>query len=135
MYIRENLWSFNTRDLMRASSCDHCTMISVARTLGESSVLAKLKPYEDEILEAKRLGEDTSLAQKYGILFEDALIKELLSSAGDDVIKRPAVDGDIQETIELMRSGTPIIYQGGLKREFDGTLFSGRPDFIVHRDW
>ena len=86
MYIRENLWSFNTRDLMRASSCDHCTMIAVARTLGESGVLAKLKPYEDEILEAKRLGEDTSLAQKYGILFEDALIKELLSSAGEEVV-------------------------------------------------
>jgi len=135
MYIRENLWSFNTRDLMRASSCDHCTMIAVARTLGESGVLAKLKPYEDEILEAKRLGEDTSLAQKYGILFEDALIKELLSSAGEEVVKRPAVDGDIQETIDLMRLGTPIIYQGGLKREFEGTLFSGRPDFIVHRDW
>lgn len=135
MYIRENLWSFNTRDLMRASSCDHCTIISVARTLGEQGVLAKLKPYEDEIAEAKLLGEDTSLAQKYGILFEDALIKELLTSSGEDVVKRPAVDGDIAETIQLMESGAPVIYQGGLKREFEGTLFSGRPDFIVHRDW
>ena len=135
MYIRDNLWSFNTRDLMRASSCEHCTMISVARTLGESGVLAKLKPYEDEIAEAKRLGEDTSLAQKYGILFEDSLVKELLLSAGEDIVKRPTVDGDIKETIELMESGTPIIFQGGLKREFQGTLFSGRPDFIVHRDW
>ena len=135
MYIKESLWSFNTRDLMRASSCDHCTMISVARTLGEPGVLAKLKPYEDEIAQAKLDGEDTSLAQKYGIIFEDALIKELLSSAGEDVVRRPTVDGDIKETIALMESGTPIIYQGGLKREFEGTLFSGRPDFIVHQDW
>ncbi|MEI8232059.1 MAG: hypothetical protein WCG32_05815, partial [Actinomycetes bacterium] len=110
-------------------------MISVARTLGESGVLAKLKPYEDEIAEAKRLGEDTSLAQKYGLLFEDALVKELLLSTGEAVVKRPTVDGDIKETIELMESGAPVIYQGGLKREFHGTLFSGRPDFIVHRDW
>ena len=120
---------------MRASSCDHCTMISVARTLALPDVLAKLKPYEDEIAEAKLLGEDTSLAQKYGLIFEEALIQELLSSAGEDVVRRPSVDGDIKETIALMESGTPIIYQGGLKRQFEGTLFSGRPDFIVREDW
>lgn len=135
MYIKDSLWSFNTRDLMRASSCDHCTLISVARTLGKPDVLEKLKPYEDEIAEAKRLGEDTSLAQKYGLIFEEALIKELLSSAGEDVLRRPAVDGDIQETIALMESGAPVIYQGGLRREFNGTLFGGRPDFLVHQDW
>ena len=135
MYIKDSLWSFNTRDLMRASSCDHCTLISVARTLGLKDVLAKLKPYEDEIAEAKLLGEDTSLAQKYGLIFEESLIAELLSSAGEDVVRRPCVDGDVEETISLMQSGVPIIYQGGLKREYEGTLFSGRPDFIVHQDW
>lgn len=135
MYIKESLWAYNTRDLMRASSCEHCTMISVSRTLAIQSVLAKLQPYEDEIARAKAEGEDQSLAQKYGVIFEDALIQELLESVGVGVVGRPEVDGDMAQTIELMKAGTPVIYQGGLKRQFERTLFSGRPDFLVHKDW
>jgi uncharacterized protein len=120
---------------MRASSCDHCTKISIARTLGIQDVLAKLQPYEDKIAEEKASGEDQSLAQKYGVIFEDALIQELLDSIGPEVVGRPATDGDMAQTIELMNSGVPVIYQGGLKRTFERTLFSGRPDFLVHQDW
>jgi hypothetical protein len=110
-------------------------LISVARTLEVQSVLAKLQPYEDEIARAKAEGEDQSLAQKYGVIFEDALIQELISSAAKDVVGRPEIDGDMPQTIALMNAGTPVIYQGGLKRQFERTLFSGRPDFLVHRDW
>ena len=136
MYLTpSSLWSFNTRDLMRASSCEHCNLISVARTLEVQSVLAKLQPYEDEIARAKAEGEDQSLAQKYGVIFEDALIQELISSVGNDVVGRPETDGDMAQTIELMKAGIPVIYQGGLKRQYERTLFSGRPDFLVHKDW
>jgi uncharacterized protein len=69
------------------------------------------------------------------VIFEDALIQELISSVAKDVVGRPEIDGDMQQTIALMNAGTPVIYQGGLKRQFERTLFSGRPDFLVHRDW
>ena len=136
MYLTSSaLWSFNTRDLMRASSCEHCTMISVSRTLAVQSVLSKLQPYEDELARAKAEGEDQSLAQKYGVIFEDALIKELIASVAPGVVGRPEIDGDMAQTIELMNAGIPVIYQGGLKRQFERTMFSGRPDFLVHQDW
>jgi len=130
-----SLWSFNTRDLMRASSCDHCTNISITRTLGIADVLARLQPYVDQIAEDKANGEDQSLAQKYGVIFEDALINELIESVGTEVVGRPETDGDMSQTIELMNAGVPVIYQGGLKRTFERTIFSGRPDFLVHQDW
>ena len=130
-----SLWSFNTRDLMRASSCDHCTTISIARTLRIQDVLAKLQPYVDQIAEDKANGEDQSLAQKYGVIFEDALVNELLESVGKDVVGRPETGGDMAQTIDLMNSGVPVIYQGGLKRTFERTIFSGKPDFLVHQDW
>jgi hypothetical protein len=28
-----NLWAFNTRDLMRASTCDHCIKLAIAKEL------------------------------------------------------------------------------------------------------
>jgi uncharacterized protein len=128
MYIRDDLWSFNTRDLMRASSCDHCTSLAVARTLGIPDVMAILKEY----LEAP---DEETLAQKYGVLFEAALMAELEASVAPGVVGAPAKEGDLQQTIELMQSGIPIIYQGGLERTFGQTLFRGRPDFLVRHDW
>ena len=128
MYIRDNYWSFNTRDLMRASSCNHCTQIAVARTLGISSVMEKLQPYLEE-------PEDETLAQKYGVLFEQALMDELRSSVGTDVVGSPEVEGNVEQTVALMELGIPVIYQGGLERIFDRTIFRGRPDFLIREDW
>jgi hypothetical protein len=87
---------------MRASSCQHCIKLSIARTLKVQNVLEKLQPYEDKIAEDKANGEDQSLAQKYGLIFEEALIQELLESVGSDVVGRPELDGDTEQTIELM---------------------------------
>ena len=128
MYIRDNLWSFNTRDLMRASSCDHCTALAVARTLEIPDVMAILKEYIDA-------PDEETLAQKYGVLFELALMQELESSVEAGVVGAPEKEGDLQQTIALMESGTPIIYQGGLERKFGSTIFRGRPDFLVRHDW
>ncbi len=128
MYIRDNLWSFNTRDLMRASSCNHCTSLAVARTLGIQDVLAKLKEYIDA-------PDEETLPQKYGVLFEAALMEELESSVEQGVVGAPEKEGDLKQTIELMQAGIPIIYQGGLERVYGRTLFRGRPDFLVRHDW
>ncbi len=128
MYIRDNLWSFNTRDLMRASSCDHCTSLAVARTLEIPDVLAVLREYIDA-------EDETTLAQKYGVLFEAALMDELESSVASGVVGAPEKEGDLDQTIELMQTGMPIIYQGGLERKFGSTIFRGRPDFLVRHDW
>lgn len=128
MYIKNDLWAFNTRDLMRASSCDHCTQLAVARSLEVPEVLAKLQEY----LDAK---EPDTLAQKYGVVFELALMAELEASVAPGTVGAPTVVGDSAETIELMRSGLPIIYQGGLERVVGKTKFRGQPDFLIREDW
>ena len=79
MYIKNDLWAFNTRDLMRASSCDHCTQLAVARSLEVPEVLAKLQEY----LDAK---EPDTLAQKYGVAFELALMAELEASVAPGTV-------------------------------------------------
>jgi uncharacterized protein len=128
MYIKNDLWAFNTRDLMRASSCDHCTQLAVARTLKLPDVLAKLQEYIDA-------PNEETLAQKYGLAFENALMAELESSVEPGTVGAPAAQGDVNQTIELMKAGTPIIYQGGLERIYDKTLFRGMPDFLIREDW
>ncbi|WP_264785383.1 TM0106 family RecB-like putative nuclease [Aquiluna sp. KACHI24] len=129
------LWSFNTRDLMRAASCKHCTTLSVAHALEIPAVEEKLAPYIEKQQQLRAEGKDKTLPMKYGAVFEETLISELKQLSPVGAVGRPEVDGDIEGTIELMRRGIPVIYQGGLRHEQGRTVFVGKPDFLIRNDW
>ena len=135
MYKIGDLWSFNTRDLMRASTCQHCTTVSVAHELGIPEVEARLAA-EIKEQEADRLsGKSLTLPMKYGIKYENQLVDELRATSGPENVSGPDTEGDIAATISLLEAGTPVIYQGGLKHADGITIFSGRPDLLVRDDW
>ena len=130
-----DLWSFNTRDLMRVSTCQHCTTLSVLHVLQDPVVEEKLKEHIEEQKKAKAEGKDKSLPQRYGDEFEEQLTKELAARLDPSQFARPEKDGDFGQTLELMQSRIPVIYQGGLERRSDGTVFRGKPDFLVLSGW
>jgi predicted RecB family nuclease len=122
----EAVWAFNTRDLMRASSCDHCTKVAIARELAMPGVRELIEPY-------KQTGQ--TLAMAYGDRFEADIEAELRSSLGEASFKRPEGEDLFAETIHLMQAQTPVIYQGALRRRQGRSLFTGRPDFLVRADY
>ena len=124
--VSENLWVYNTRDLMRASSCDHCTRLAIARELGVPGVAELIAEFETPV---------AGLPVTYGQKFEAELEAELLDSLGADSFQRPAGANAVDETIELMRAGVPVIYQGSLEHQIGHVKFSGRPDFLVRSDF
>lgn len=130
-----DFWTFNTRDLMRASTCQHCTTLSVAHALEIPEVESKLAEYIKE-QEADRLsGKSVTLPMRYGIKYENRLVEELRATSGDENVKGPNTEGDIAQTIALLQQGVPVIYQGGLEHRQGITVFSGRPDLLVRDDW
>lgn len=135
--MRKNgdVWSFNTRDLMRASSCDHCTTLSVLHALEDPNVEATLQKYIAEQEAARAAGNDKTLPQRYGEEFEAQLTVELSEQLNKSEFVRPAQDGDLAQTIELMSQRVPVIYQGGLEHKGEGTVFKGKPDFLVLEGW
>ena len=131
MYIiddgsNETVWAFNTRDLMRASSCDHCTKIAIARELAMPGVRELIEPY-------KQVGQ--TLAMAYGDRFEADIEAELRASLGEADFKRPEGPDPFAETIQLMHAQTPVVYQGSLHRRHGCSMFTGRPDFLVRADY
>ena len=130
-----DLWSFNTRDLMRASTCNHCTTLSVLHVLEDPVVEDRLKEHIEEQRKAKAEGKDKSLPQRYGDEFEEQLTKELGSRLEAPFFARPEKDGDVAQTLELMRKKVPVIYQGGLEHQSGATIFRGKPDFLVLAGW
>lgn len=128
-------WSFNTRDLMRAASCNHCTTLSIAHALEVPVVEAKLDEYIKEQRRLKAEGKDKTLPMKYGEAFEANLIEELKQLSPYGAVSGPETDGDVEATIQLMKQGVPVIYQGGLRHEQGRTVFVGKPDFLLRNDW
>lgn len=70
MYKNGELWSFNTRDLMRASTCDHCTTLSVLHALEDESTEDKLRRYIELQQLDRAEGKNKSLPQRYGDEFK-----------------------------------------------------------------
>ena len=130
-----DLWSFNTRDLMRASTCQHCTTLSVLHVLQDPVVEEKLKEHIEAQEKAKAEGKDKSLPQRYGDEFEEQLTRELAAKLDPSQFVRPEKDGDFGQTLDLMRSRVPVIYQGGLEHCGEGTVFRGKPDFLLLAGW
>ena len=95
----------------------------------------RLAPEIEKAKQAKADHTDKNLAMKYGDLFELNLQNELIASMGPEFVQRPAVDGDVEQTIALMRTGAPVIYQGGLERTVGSLKFFGKPDFLVRADY
>lgn len=124
--LGESLWAFNTRDLMRAASCDHCIKLSIARALDLPGVAETVDPYK---LEGK------TLAMTYGDKFEAEIEAELRASLPAEAFQRPEGRDTFLETVELMRAGVPVIYQGALRHNSGVAEFTGRPDFLVRADY
>lgn len=106
------------------SQCAHCTRVSVARELQVEGLR--------ELIEQFYVKAD-SLAIRYGMKFEAALEQELLQNLGD-LIQAPQPQ-TLEATVELMKQGVPVIYQGVLKGGSGELEFSGRPDFLVRGDY
>ncbi|MEN9955751.1 MAG: hypothetical protein RLY34_558 [Actinomycetota bacterium] len=122
----KNIWAFNTRDLMRASTCDHCIKLAVAKELDMPGVRTLLEPYQ---LEGK------TLAMQFGDKFEAEIEEELRASLPANDFQRPEGKDTFQETVTLMQAGIPVIYQGALRHRSGLAEFTGRPDFLVRGDY
>ncbi len=115
--------SFDSRDLMRAQ-CSHCTKVSIARELKVAGL--------QELIDRFYVKPD-SLAIRYGMKFEAALEDELIQNLGD-LVQGPQPQ-TLEATLELMKRGIPLIYQGVLKGGSGELEFSGRPDFLLRGDY
>lgn len=84
--------------------------------------------YSDQSLR----GETPALMEKLleqGVLHEDRYVKGLTFVEVKE--KRPAAA--LARTLELMREGVELIYQGEIECEIDGVLYRGRPDLLEKR--
>ena len=108
---------------MRAK-CSHCIQLATARELEVDGVADLVNRF---------YVKPDNLAIRYGMKFESQLEAELIQNLGD-LIAMPEQQ-TMDDTLELMNLGMPVIYQGVLKGGSGAMDFSGRPDFLLRSDY
>ncbi len=123
MKLRNNQWSFDSRDLVR-SQCPHCTILSTARELQVPGLSKLLDSFYER---------PDNLPIRYGNKYEAELEQELLAELGN-LVQKPGSYAQ-EDTVLLMTAKVPVIYQGSLRGGSGSMVFSGRPDFLLRSDY
>lgn len=85
--------------------------------------------WRDRYGDQRRKGELPELAQKLleqGVLHEEDYVKGLDFTA----VELPFGEAAYQTTVDLMRRGVPLIYQGVIYADIGGVRYQGRPDLL-----
>ena len=85
--------------------------------------------YSDES-DKKAESELVIKLREQGIIHEDQYVKNLQYEEVEE--KNP--DKAFEETLKLMKAGTPLIYQGAIQYEKDNVIYRGRPDLLEKKE-
>src|SRR5574340_195509 len=123
MFLLDGTVVYSSSDLARAASCEFATVRALEATLG---LIDKPDGIDDDSI--------LDRTARLGGAHEDRYLREFRDRFGDGVaiIERPAhsragYDRAARATVEAVRSGRDVIYQGAV---FDGR-FLGFCDFLV----
>jgi predicted RecB family nuclease len=115
-------WAIASRDLFKGTGCEHCVRLSMAVEAKLPDVVAKVKPYEED------------LSQKLPIIQGNQRERMVF-----DQIRASLPEGDFVEfdrataveTIAALKNSTPVVAQGYFARELGGYFWSGYADLLV----
>ena len=115
-------WAIASRDLFKATSCEHCIRLLMAVKAKVPEVLAKVKPYEEDL--------STKLPIIQGNQRERMVFDQIRASLPDgDFVEFERATAD--ETVAALKSSTPVVAQGYFERELGGYFWSGYADLLV----
>lgn len=125
----DGAWSIASRDLIRASKCDHCAAISAAVAAGNGAVQKKAKEFKDD--------PAASLIVIQGREWEEIVFGALSASvANGEFINIDAVDTDkLDATRDAVSAGVPVIAQAAISTSLRGVGLVGKPDLLVRSDY
>lgn len=115
-------WAIASRDLFKATGCEHCVRLSMAVKANVPEVLAKVKPYEEDLSAKLPIIQGN---QRERMVFDQ--IRASLPDGGFVEFERASSD----ETVAALKNSTPVVAQGYFERELGGYFWSGYADLLV----
>jgi predicted RecB family nuclease len=125
----DGVWSVASRDLIRASKCDHCVSISAAVAAGNTVVLERVKQFKDD--------PSASLIVIQGREWEEIVFETLEAAvANGEFLNIDRVGNDkFDATRDAVSAGVPIVAQAAITSSLRGIDLVGKPDLLVRSDY
>jgi uncharacterized protein len=124
MKVTNGKWKISSRDLFK-ESCEHCTRLDMAVAAQVPEALERVGPYVED------LSQVVFILQ--GNEYEDFIFKQFSDQLGHGFVELERAT--MEQTIDLLRAGIPVIAQGFLETEIEGYLWSGYPDLLIRDDF
>lgn len=115
-------WAFASRDLFKATECEHCIRLSMAVKANVPSVLEKVEPFIEDLSQKLPIIQGN---QREKNVFEQ--IKASLPEGHFVELDKPTVE----QTFETMTRFVPVIAQGYFVTKLHGYEWSGYADLLV----
>lgn len=115
-------WAIASRDLFKGLGCEHCVRLSMAVKAEVPSVLAKVKPYVQDL--------NTKLPIVQGNQRERMVFDQIRSSLPEGSFSE-LENATVQTTVAEMQKLVPVIAQGYFSMNLDGYEWSGFADLLV----
>ena len=125
----DGVWSVASRDLIRASKCDHCVSISAAVAAGNTAVQERVEQFKDD--------PSASLIVIQGREWEEIVFGTLAASVSNNEFLNidNVVTDRFDATRDAVNAGVPIIAQAAVATSMRGVNLVGKPDLIVRSDF
>lgn len=121
---RDQKWRVASRDFFK-SACEHCTRLDMAVAANVPEVIAKVRPYVVDVSEL--------LWVMQGNEYERWVFDSLKAELGDGFVELEKAS--MEQTLELLRAGIPVVAQGYLELDTPEYLWSGFPDLLIREDF
>ena len=128
-FTSDGVWSVASRDLIRASKCDHCVSVSAAVAAGNIAVRERVEQFKDD--------PSASLIVIQGREWEEIVFGTLEASvAKNEFLNIDNVGTDIFDaTRDAVSAGVPIVAQAAIASSLRGIGLVGKPDLLVRSDY
>ena len=116
-------WRVSSRDFFK-TLCEHCTRIDMAVAAGVPEAIEKVTPHKVDV--------SSLLWVMQGNEFERHIFDEIKSTLREDFVE--LAKPTMEQTLELLRAGTPVVAQGYLESDSPEYFWSGFPDLLLRED-
>ena len=121
---KDNRWRVSSRDFFK-SACEHCTRLDMAVAAGVPEALEKVEPFTVDV--------GSLLWVMQGNEYERWVFDQIKLDLGDKFVELE--NATMDQTIQELHAGTPVVAQGYLEVDTPDYLWSGFPDLLVREDY
>lgn len=124
MKVSNGKWKISSRDLFK-EKCEHCTRMDMAVAAKVPAIIERTSPFKQDLTKVVFVLQGND--------YEDYIFQQFERQLGNNFVELK--NATMEQTLELLRAGKPVVAQGFLEAPIGDHLWSGFPDLLIRDDF